>query len=424
MVGTHTHKQPNHKQPKSLNVPRDFTLIPSEGDFDFVAKSEEKRNQILFQILDKLPSNAVNEHHRDIIMTATNERILDIDHRSGTMFKVKWIKGTERTLTTIAIFDDHIECPSTPIIKFKKLRQIRINEAMKKSAFTLIQTAKEVGVWNALHFTARNEEKRNQILQEIFSKLPSNAVNQDNWNTVITATEERVLDIDHNRKNKVSAGTPPVAEAMVHEDISRTQPENIEEEDVSADTLEQEEVSRSQAENSEDDVMTPSRARIVRKVSVDAVVHDAVRRTPPKHIEGQLKIRQDAQRLREDALRFADVLRDFLKGEVSSRLTSATKSANARKRSRNQSRATRRADAAISGELQGLHQIVRDLKSATVSHSLRHTVSDLKFTLEDMMDPFEVDTQKDAEYLTVGVEDPARKLLATVSSDPVRIQIN
>ena len=107
-----------------------------------------------------------------------------------TTFKVKWFnKRTEhREMTTITIEEDGIWCPKIPVIKFKYLRQIGINKAIKghhkKQAFTLV-----VGKINndkriSVHFKTKNNEQRNKILLNILSKLPSTEANRNNMRMI------------------------------------------------------------------------------------------------------------------------------------------------------------------------------------------------------------------------------------------------
>ena len=64
-----------------------FTLMRGKDDKElssakFMAKNEDKRNEILMAIFGKLPPNEVNRGHWKSLMSATEKVVVDIDHSS------------------------------------------------------------------------------------------------------------------------------------------------------------------------------------------------------------------------------------------------------------------------------------------------------------------------------------------------------
>ena len=59
---------------------RSFGLRYKGNVFNFVAKHRQKRNEILKEILDRFPSNAINVAHWRTIQSATSQTVLQMDH--------------------------------------------------------------------------------------------------------------------------------------------------------------------------------------------------------------------------------------------------------------------------------------------------------------------------------------------------------
>lgn len=103
-------------------------------------------------------------------------------------------------LEHIIIEDDHIVGADGQIVKLNDVRQIVVQKADKlmgrERAFTLM-VGKDVGNLSPIEIMARNGDERDEILLGIFAKFPPTEINQRHWNTVLDATGDVVVDIDH-----------------------------------------------------------------------------------------------------------------------------------------------------------------------------------------------------------------------------------
>lgn len=141
----------------------------------------------------------------------------------NTTFTVRYVDGVEPVLdreyvteTTITILEKHIECPLTPNIPFKSLKQILINNSQSvwiQASFALVlrknknkeERSKRNGI-NKFNFVANNKQERKQILQCILVRMPPNCTNRAHLKTIQSATKQTSLIMRHDevQVNQVS----------------------------------------------------------------------------------------------------------------------------------------------------------------------------------------------------------------------------
>ncbi len=128
-------------------------------------------------------------------------------HRTRKEFnvKVRFPQHQNPKIANITIYDLAITGPDGPIFQIKDLRQIGVMKADKLGyrgrVFTLV-SGKDGDELSPIHFVAKNEHERDEILLQIFGKVPENEVNQNSWNTAVYATEEVMVDISWDSKKQ------------------------------------------------------------------------------------------------------------------------------------------------------------------------------------------------------------------------------
>ena len=222
--------------------------ISGKQTFEFWARNKGERNQILKEILDRIPENETNRAHYEMMESVTNQQSLVLDHvpcskprkwseashstksvnfqntvissanHKMPTFTVRFVEGLTVTQTVIAIFENHIECPLTPNIPFEALSDILINvserEKHRERSFGVVFNGK------TLHFVAKHKKERNQILRQILDRFPGNNTNRAHWKTVQSASTAQRLVLDHDSADEsVTAVTEKWSDRKLRESV-------------------------------------------------------------------------------------------------------------------------------------------------------------------------------------------------------------
>ena len=227
-----------------FNKKRSFGLQTKGNGFNFLAKDNEQRNQILLrEIMTRFPSSRINRAHWKTIKSAKNAFILEINHKQNDIDPVKMMtieerEGSSKTDSSSADGDWRVSTAKRrrkqQLLKSSMNNVLQKNDVRKqhiqKKSETKVISAKnlpntidtnhamstqsdQIQSDSVLRMVPPKPQKSKSILKSTFSDSLNVCYRSGGkWKTIQLATDKVILEIDHKQKAQKSQGKEVIFE--------------------------------------------------------------------------------------------------------------------------------------------------------------------------------------------------------------------